>query len=121
MGSCTFSVVGLRYGILERVPFPEFVVVVLQFVPLLQVQVVVREKVVVVLGADHLVLHLPLHIFVRIEEVCPILFQLVVVVLVVEVLPAHSIFLHAGVAVVFHRLVESCCRLYFSDVGALER
>lgn len=76
------------YGVIEGVTLAEFVVIVLRFVALLEVQVVIREEVVVVLRADDFCLELLFDVLVGIEVGCLVLPQLVVVVLVVEVFGA---------------------------------
>ena len=75
----------LANAILEGIPLSEFVVVVFHLVPLLEIQVVVSEKVVVVLWSDHLVANLALHFLVRVEVGGLVLTQLVIVVFVIEI------------------------------------
>ena len=71
--------------VLEGISFSKFIVVVFHFVSVLQVEVVVGEEVVVVLGSYHLVLVFLFDVFVGVEECCFVLSKLVVVVFVVEV------------------------------------
>ena len=104
---------GLGDRILKSVPLPKLIIVVLQLIPLLQVQVIIREEMVVILGSYHLILHLALDILVRGEVVRAILFELVVVALVVEVLPCTLVCL----PVVLDGPVEACC-LQFSGLAA---
>ena len=71
--------------VLEGISFSKFIVVVFHFVSILQVEVVVGEEVVVVLGAYHLVLVFLFDVFVGVKECCFVLSKLVVIVFVVEV------------------------------------
>ena len=55
------------------------------FISFLQVEVVIGEEVVMVLGSNHFVLVFLFYVFVGIEECCFVLSKLVIVVFVVEV------------------------------------
>jgi len=74
----------LRYRILIRIPLTKLVIVVFRLVSFFKVHVVVDEKVVVVLRSYSFVVYLFFGLFVRFEENCFVLFELVVVVFVVE-------------------------------------
>lgn len=74
----------LRNRILKRIPLPKLIIIVLRFIPLIQVQIILREEMIMILGPNQLVL-VSVFSLVRVKEGCLILTQLVVVVLVVEV------------------------------------
>ena len=77
-------------------------------VTLLKVQVVISKEVVVVLRANSVPMHLPTHLFVRLEESRPVLPQLVVVVLVVEELRSEVAALSHRVTVLVYYPLEPC-------------
>lgn len=51
-----------------------------------KIQIVIGEKVVMVLRADHLSLHFLLQIFIGVEEIGSVLLELIVVALIIEIL-----------------------------------
>lgn len=94
-------------GVLKGVAFAELVVVVFRLVPVFEVEVVVCEEVVVVLGADYFGLQLLLDVLVGVEVGGLVLAQLVVVVLVVEVFGAQVVALGQRVSELVHYLLET--------------
>ena len=94
--------------IFKSVSFTEFIVVVLHFVSLLEVEVVIWEKVVMVLRTYHLVLVFLLYVFVWVEVGCLVLSQFVVIVLIVEVIWGKVSTLSFWISELLQNFLESC-------------
>lgn len=71
--------------ILEGIPLPKLIIIMLRLIPLLQIQIVVPKEVIVILRANDLHCQLLLHVLVGVVVGGLILTELVVVVFIVEV------------------------------------
>ena len=71
--------------IFEGIAFSELIVVVFHFISLFEVEVVIREEVIVVLRSYHFVLILFLNVFIGIEKGGFVLSQFVVVIFIIKV------------------------------------
>ena len=76
---------GLGNVIFKGITLSELIVIMLDFITFLEMKVVIPKKVVMVLRAYHFSLILFLHLLVGLKVSCPVLSQLIVVILVVEV------------------------------------
>jgi hypothetical protein len=97
--------------VLEGVSFAEFVVVMLRFIALLQVQVIVGKEMVVVLGANNFCLQFFLHVFVWVEISCLVLPKLIIVVFIIEVFGTYMCALSDRIAKLLQYFLKTCFRL----------
>ena len=74
--------------ILKSISFSEFIVIMFAFIALFEVHIVICEEMIVILWANYFVLHFSLYVFIRIIESCLVLFQLIVVIFIVEIFRA---------------------------------
>ena len=96
-----FGVKGFTDGVVEGVTLTEFVVVVFSLVSFLQIEVIVCEKVVMVLRTHHLGLHFSFHFLVWVKVGGFVLPQLVVVIFVVKIVGGKMVALSRWVAKLF--------------------
>lgn len=103
-----FRIHSLSNRIFKSIPFPEFIVIVLRLVPLLQIQIVIRKEMVVVLRANNLILQFLLHVLVRVKISRFVLPQLVIVVLIIKIFGTQMVALCHRVTKLIYYLLEPC-------------
>lgn len=102
--------------VLKSIPLPKFVVIVLRFVSLLQVQIVVWEKVIVVLWS-HYLFWVIVFSLVWVKETRLVLPKLVIVVFVIEVLVGPVVPPIRRLSEIVDHFLEPCrCFLVFLGI-----
>ena len=98
--------------ILKSISFSEFIVIMFAFIALFEVHIVICEEMIVILWANYFVLHFSLYVFIRIIESCLVLFQLIVVIFIVEIFRAQMSPLSYWVSKFIKDLLEACFSLF---------